>query len=638
MKNILLVQVVDRYGPNSFLPLAISYQWMYAQTSPIVKDQFRVSDVVIEKVNPRQYVNSINYSPDVVCLSCYVWNWSYNRIFAQEIKNRFPNALIVVGGPNVDKRDVHFFEKNPMFDVAVFGEGELAFKEILERYLKREDFSSIPHVFSKNGQISSLPTRIENLNIIPSPILSGFYDPIIDKVNKTQGSDRFWQVTFETLRGCPYQCAFCDIGDMYWQKIKTFDIDRIKAEIDWMSDRKIEYVSVCDSNWGLLDRDMEVTEYVIKKKLDTGYPNIWDVTWAKSNSERIFDIAMMDHKANSRLFKGVTFAMQSLNEPTLKASKRFNINEDKANHFLQEYRKHNIPTYSELIWPLPEETYDSLKTNIQKLVDLGQKDFLMVHPLVLTYNATMGQDWYIEKHGLKYKEVPLDTFYLSVSDLENYIVEKTYGVIGTNAVSESEVLRGHVFSHLFIVLYYYGWGHYLLEYLNKKYNYKHVDVVEKMLEYFLNTETLIGSELKETYNSIDWVFNRNEFWGRQVLGETDIYWEYKGATSVVFHKNRQRLSEELINFGKDIYNLDLTSVVEFNLDMCHDYKRNYPITKEYGEDIVQNCTNLTGNTLTLTHWDDSIKDDLSFYHTAYHFQRKNRYWRCNIKQENINTI
>jgi len=54
MNNLLLVQVVDKYGPNSFLPLAISYQWMYAQTSEIVKNNFMVSDVIIEKKNSKK--------------------------------------------------------------------------------------------------------------------------------------------------------------------------------------------------------------------------------------------------------------------------------------------------------------------------------------------------------------------------------------------------------------------------------------------------------------------------------------------------------------------------------------------------------------------------------------------------------
>ena len=37
----------------------------------------------------------------------------------------------------------------------------------------------------------------------------------------------------------------------------------------------------------------------------------------------------------------------------------------------------------------------------------------------------MGQPWYIKKYGLEMVDVPLDTFYLSVEELEDYIVERT---------------------------------------------------------------------------------------------------------------------------------------------------------------------------------------------------------------------
>lgn len=631
MKNLLLVQVVDKYGPNSFLPLAISYQWMYAQTSEVVKKNIQVSDVIIRKKPPKDYVNKLTFEPHIVALSSYVWNWNYNREFAKEIKIRFPDCLVIVGGPNVDKRDKDFFLKNPMFDIAVLGEGELAFKEILERYLSSQEYENIPHVYHRSSKLCELPSRLEDLEIIPSPILSGFYDRIIEDVEKEDGP-QIWQVTYETLRGCPYKCAFCDIGDDYWQKIKTFEIDRIIKEIDWMSERKIEYVSVCDSNWGMLQRDKEITEYVIKKKKETGYPKIWDVTWAKSNVENIYDIALLDKNANTRLFKGVTFAMQSLNEDTLKATNRFNLKQDKTYTYLKKYADENIPTYSELIWPMPNETYQTLKNGIQKLVNLGQKDFLMVHPLVLTYNATMGQKWYVEKYGLKFKTVPLDTFYLSVEDLEKYITENTWGVVATNTADENEVLRGHIFSHLFIVLYYYGWGHYLLEYLSKKYDFKHIDVVEKMLVYFEGTDTLIGGEIRKTKQSLSSVFNDGDFWGRQVLGQNDIFWEYKSATSILFHSNRDRLKNELIEFSKNVLEMDLEEVVSLNMDMCFDYRKKYPYSKTYKSDVLKYSFNIDKNIVNLNHYDSNKNfDEVGFYKTAYHYQRKNRYWRCEIE-------
>ena len=63
----------------------------------------------------------------------------------------------------------------------------------------------------------------------------------------------------------------------------------------------------------------------------------------------------------------------------------------------------------------------------------------MVHPLVITFNATMGQPWYIKKYGLEMVDVPLDTFYLSVEELEDYIVERTL-VVGTSTLQQRILL------------------------------------------------------------------------------------------------------------------------------------------------------------------------------------------------------
>lgn len=601
---------------------------MYASTSKLVKDNFQVADVLIEKKPPKKYVEELEKEPHVMMLSSYVWNWEYNKTLASEIKKKYPNCLTITGGPHVDKRDTEFFEKYPMFDIAVMGEGEEASKEILKRYLKGETYNDIPHVFPKGGTLCPLPTRLTDLDRIPSPILTGFYDWIMDRVEKEHGP-QMWQVTYETLRGCPYKCTFCDIGDDYWQKIKTFEMGRIEKEIDWMADRKIEYVAICDSNWGLMPRDVDITKYVIKKKLETGYPKFWDVTWAKSNSERIYEIAMLDKEAGTRLFKGVTFAMQSLHEETLEATKRLNLKQDRALEYLQKYQEEDIPTYSELIWPMPSETYDTLKDGIQRLIELGQKDFLMVHPLVVTYNATMGQPWYIKKYGLETVDVPLDTFYLSVEELEDYIVERTLAVVGTNTTTKDIVVKGNLFSHLLIVFYYYGWGHYLLEYIFNKYGIKHIDIVEEMFEYFYNKEnSIIGKEIRESENSLRGVFERGEFWGRQVLGDDDIFWEYKGATSIVFSNNRDRLQSELSDFCKDRFNEDLSDVVRFNLDMCRDYTNIYPLEKTYKKDTLKNTIGVEEETIILDHWDKEELEPLEFYHRAYHYQRKNRYWRC----------
>ena len=631
MLNLLLVQPVDSYGPNKFLPLAISYQWVFAKTDPWVAQHWQVVDVVIEKTAIRNYVETLP-KIDLAAFSCYVWNWSYNLHLAKEIKKKFPNCKIVVGGPNVNKHNCDFFDKNPQIDYAITGEGEIAFRSLLKSY------SGSPVVagnfLDRNSTSGSLPDRFNSLNDIPSPILTGFYDEILELYKNRFDKDPLWQVTFETLRGCPYHCAFCDIGDSYWNKVRTFHIERVKKEIDWMSYNKIEYVSVCDSNWGMLDRDKEITKYVINKKKQTGYPKFWDVTWAKNNSERIFEIAKMENNHNTKLFKGVTFAMQSFNESTLSATHRFNIKQDTVNFYLKKYQQENIPTYSELIWPMPNETVNSLMSGIQDLISLGQKDFLMVHPLVLTPNAPMGQKIYREKWQLKAAEVPLDTFYLKVEDPENYVTEYTEAVISTNTATYDDVLNGHLHAYVIITFFYYGWSYAVMEYLFNEHNIKHIDVAKDIIEYFSDDKTLIGCEITKTLESLKGVFEKGNFWGRSPTKNIDVLWDYKGASSIVFDLNREKLKSELKNFLYAFYKINNPCLLDINEHLCFDYRKEYPLEYCGNQKTIASVFNLDTSNIIFDHFDSNCFFETAeeFHYKAYHYQRKNRYWKCKVQK------
>jgi len=614
--NIYLVQVVDAYGPNKFLPLAIAYQWLYAKN-----DNWTLKDTLIEKIIPADYVASME-NPKLVAMSSYVWNWEYNQQLARCIKQKFPNCIVVVGGPQIHKRDPNFFNDYPMFDVAIHGEGERAFKELLARPIG--DYNDIAHVQTAT-HMPKMAQRVKDISDIPSPILEGFYEPIMAKYPK----DTMWQVTFETLRGCPYHCAFCDIGDSYWNKLTLFGIDRIKAEIEWMGKNRIEYVSVCDSNWGLLQRDVEITQYVIDTKAKYGYPMWWDATWAKNNVDRNFDIAMLNKAGGMNIFKGVTFAMQSFNDATLTASERFNINEEQVREYLDKYKAEGIPTYSELIWPMPEETYDSLKDGVQRLIDLGQDSFLMIHPLVITFNATMGDPKYKEQYGITTKTVPLDTYYLSADDLENYIVEYTDAVYSTRTADWDTVLRGHMFSWVIILMYYYGWGHYLAKFMRNQ-GVNETDFFERMLAWIeKNTNTMLYDEYNQTQQHIYNTFHNGQFWGRKVRGEDDIYWEYKGASSIVLHNQIDLLEEELVQFLKDEYpTLDAESIVALNLAMCRDINTSYPYVMDVDNKVAQDMLGINSNRILINHFDKKQPDPILWYNKAYHWDRKSKYWQC----------
>jgi putative methyltransferase len=536
--------------------------------------------------------------------------------------------LIVVGGPQIPKHDPQFFKNFPQFDLAVHGEGEIAFREILSRYPTR-DWSGIPNLQTWD-QLPTPAVRSVVLEEIPSPILSGFYDDIIKKYP----AETLWQVTIETMRGCPYQCGFCDMGDTYWTRLKKFNTDRIKKEIDWLSDNKIEYVSVCDSNWGMFETDFEITAYLVEKKKATGFPKHWDITVAKSNSERNLRIALLDKQSRTHLFKGVTFAVQSFHPPTLEATRRFNLAEDELKKYLGEYKKHDIPTYSELIWPLPEETYESLKNGIQKLISLGQEDFLMVHPLVLTPNAFLASPNTREKYGLQSRVVPLDTYYLNVGGVTGYVVEKTEAVIETRSASREDVMKGFMFSYVLITFFYYGWAHYLAKMICAEKNIQEIDFFESLQQWILkNPESLFAQEYRHTQASIADTLYKGDFWGRRVLGDNDILWEYKSASSVVFQKNRERVKSELYDFMRDSFGSGYDEVVELNLAMCCDYNKAYPVTVKTNPQVAQRMFGIDSDHLEI--YREGLpfneKTEREFMHLAYHYQRKNRFWRNRVR-------
>jgi len=77
----------------------------------------------------------------------------------------------------------------------------------------------------------------------------------------------------------------------------------------------------------------------------------------------------------------------------------------------------------------------------------------------------------------------------------------------------------------------------------------------------------------------------------------------------------------------------LEDLIKLNLDMCFDFRISYPLTKKYSKDTLKYSLDIEGNLLHLNHYDSEVKfDENKFYHTAYHYQRKNRYWRCQFSE------
>ena len=83
--------------------------------------------------------------------------------------------------------------------------------------------------------------------------------------------DEKWLASWETNRGCPFSCTYCDWGSATNSKVARMHLDRVYAELEWFAKHKIEFIFCCDANFGMLPRDYEIVLKAVelKKNMDT---------------------------------------------------------------------------------------------------------------------------------------------------------------------------------------------------------------------------------------------------------------------------------------------------------------------------------------------------------------------------------
>lgn len=173
--------------------------------------------------------------------------------------------------------------------------------------------------------------------------------------------------------------------------------------MDWFGFNKSPYVDGTDANFGVLARDEQIAEEIVRTKERWGQPEKFRTSYAKYSNpqiaERIFRIAkVLNHSGQ---IKAVTLALQSMNEGTLVDIKRKNIAMDKFRDFIKRYDAEGIPTYTELILGLPSETLESFIDGINRNLDAGQHSGLFIYLNIMLANTDQSDPEYIKQHGLR---------------------------------------------------------------------------------------------------------------------------------------------------------------------------------------------------------------------------------------------
>lgn len=525
-----------QYGDQIHFPYSIATLVAFLRNDDKINKNFTFDKTFVFRENVDEYVNSCK-DTDILLCSSYVWNWEITTYLASKVKKINPACTIIFGGPQVPFDTTGFFEKYPFIDILVHGEGEIILRNIFYAFLENKDYTNVKGISTKYYR-NPPETRIDNLESMPSPYLTNTVWSLVDKIDGIK-----WISSWETDRGCPYMCTFCDWGSATFTKMRKFAETKLFLEIEWFSENKIEYIDCCDSNFGIFPRDLEIAKKLKELALKTGYPKTFRQSWAKNSSQKIIPIAK-ELQAGG-LLTAVGLAVESLDPETLNTIKRKNMEFKKFSELTEDFNSNGLPTYTEIIRGLPGETLESFKNGLECLVADTKIGSIYIYNCSVLPNAPMNDPSYRERHKIQVVRSPI---YLAHSSIHNRgIDEYEYIAISSHSFDLEDLKEMYLYSWMVLTLQNLGILEYLTKYYHKEKNLPFMKFYEIFLEYCRNSESMFSVEYNIVKKYIDNGYD-GKSWNYYEPSLGDIFWPIEEATWLRLTESKEKLLEGIMLF------------------------------------------------------------------------------------------
>lgn len=361
--------------------------------------------------------------------SFYTWNAAEFLTLIREMKTSCPELLVVAGGPHVQQAEDYLFD-DPI-DLIALGEGEETFQQLLDAP-DRESWPGIPGLAFRNGEQlvkTGERERRVDLDALPSALN---VVPLTD----SQGKALYDSISYETSRGCPFKCAFCEWGTgAIGTKMHQFSMARIERDWRQIVDAGIKDIWLADSNFGALKDDLAKAQLICDLKQETGYPSTFATSWSKKHSPRVQEIVLLLNRHG--LLPHYQLALQTLTPLALELSNRQNMSSNKYEPIAKQMAAEGVPIAAELIWGLPGDNLRDFENNLDNL--------LATFPNINIFGYTLlpGTEFYERRNEYRIETIPV----------AGYGKAKGEYVVGCHTFERDEGFEGYflISAHILLV-------------------------------------------------------------------------------------------------------------------------------------------------------------------------------------------
>lgn len=368
--------------------------------------------------------------PDVVCVSCYIWNLSFVKELMADLIKILPGADFWAGGPEVSYDAEKFLTENSEFKGVMVGEGEETFKELAGYYVEKnpQNLKDMTGICYRDGDqiIHNGWHQIMDLSSIPF-----IYKDLSEFKNRI--------IYYESSRGCPFSCSYC--LSSIDKKLRFRDTETVKKELQFFIDNKVPQVKFVDRTFNCKhDHAMAIWKYI--NEHDNGVTNFhFEISADLLREEELQEMSTM-RPGLIQLEIGV----QSTNPDTIKAIHR-TMDFEKLKGIVDRIHSFgNIHQHLDLIAGLPYEDYDSFRHSFNDVYALKPQQLQLGFLKVLKGSHMMEM---CREYGIVYK------------------TQEPYEVLSTKWLDYDHVLKLKTVENMVEVYYNSGQFQNTLEYLEK---------------------------------------------------------------------------------------------------------------------------------------------------------------------------